>query len=329
MFKGLIVRNKISVVVCTYNGEEFIEEQLSSILNQSRQPDEIIIGDDGSSDQTLVIVRKLLEQSAIPYKVIENKSSLGVTKNFENGMAHCSGDLIFTADQDDYWALNKVAIIEERMMQYPQCLLVFTNAAIVDHHRDSLGYTAWDQFLFNQRMLESQSYYEILLNRCIVTGATMAIRRELFEKSMPFPANWLHDGWLALNASIDGRMQAIDEELIDYRQHLSNVVGAKQTTFSKRVSKFFSASNMLRATREQEYQRYSAALERFSEQGISQDDQELMTKCVHYWQEMVQLNSAHFLKRIKIIFNHFFKGNYVRFNRGNKSFLKDLLVLFN
>ena len=105
---------KISVALCTYNGEKFINEQLDSILNQSKKIDEIIICDDCSTDNTIGILNKYYEQYPNIFKIYINRVNLKSVKNFEKAILLSSGDFIFLSDQDDIWVHNKV----EKYIQY-------------------------------------------------------------------------------------------------------------------------------------------------------------------------------------------------------------------
>ena len=97
----------ISVALCTYNGAQFIREQLNSILCQTTNVDEIVICDDGSSDDTLSIINSYCSKTDI-IRVYQNQDKLGVSKNFQKAIDLCHGDLIFLSDQDDIWQANKV-----------------------------------------------------------------------------------------------------------------------------------------------------------------------------------------------------------------------------
>jgi len=92
------MRAKISIALCSYNGEKYIKEQLLSILKQTREPDEIIIVDDNSFDNTVAIINEVLEGFKIRWELIINPQNLGVTKNFEKAISLCKGDIIFTCD---------------------------------------------------------------------------------------------------------------------------------------------------------------------------------------------------------------------------------------
>ena len=96
---------KISIAMCTYNGAEFLPAQLQSILTQSRPPDEIIICDDRSTDDTQALLKKFATESPIPIAVHINDHNLGSVKNFERTISLCTGDVIALSDQDDVWAV--------------------------------------------------------------------------------------------------------------------------------------------------------------------------------------------------------------------------------
>jgi glycosyltransferase involved in cell wall biosynthesis len=111
---------KISVALCTYNGEKYIKEQIISILKQSKRVDEIIISDDNSSDTTLKIVNDLLSDCDIAHKICTHETNIGVTRNFMECISKCSGDIIFTCDQDDVWKKNKVEKMIKPSLLYLQ-----------------------------------------------------------------------------------------------------------------------------------------------------------------------------------------------------------------
>ena len=111
-----------SVVMCTYNGEKYIEEQLITIFRQSRQPDEVLITDDGSADRTVSIIKTFIQKHALEAKwhLFENSVNLGWKKNFMETIRRASGDLIFLADQDDIWHKSKMEIMTDVCEQHPK-----------------------------------------------------------------------------------------------------------------------------------------------------------------------------------------------------------------
>src|ERR1051325_7345189 len=99
--------------MCTYNGAEFLPAQWESILAQSRPPDEIVVCDDGSSDQTRSLLEQLAKESSIPVTLRFNQANLGSVKNFEQAIRLCTGEIIALSDQDDVWRNDKLQTIEE------------------------------------------------------------------------------------------------------------------------------------------------------------------------------------------------------------------------
>jgi len=226
-------RPSVSVALATYNGERFIREQLESINNQTVVPTEIVISDDNSQDQTLQIVSDVLNPkwctaSGVSVKVLKNRSALGPGPNFEQAIKACSGDFIVLADQDDRWHLNKVEVLLGALSARPDALLAHSDATLVDATGESLGLTLSEGVGFGEEeraALASGHSLPAFIKRNLATGATIMFKRELVEMALPLPPAELHDGWLALAASLVDGVVFVPEPLIDYRQHDSNQIG--------------------------------------------------------------------------------------------------------
>lgn len=222
---------KLSVAMCTYNGAEYIRDQLDSILSQTVPVNEIVICDDNSKDNTVEIAEEYkAEFKDIQWTISKNVPGLGVTSNFEKAISLCTGDIIFTADQDDVWYKNKVSLMVQAFEADPQAVLVFSNADVTELNTEKVYGQFWRTIPFSQSQLEkfySGEYYEVLCKQNVVTGAMMAIKRDFALSCMPFPKNGLlHDDWLAICAPVYGKIIPIEERLIAYRQHGNNEVGA-------------------------------------------------------------------------------------------------------
>lgn len=211
---------KVSVAICTYNGEKFIEKQLRSICLQSRKVDEIMISDDGSKDNTLVLCEQILSEYDIPYQIIKNKVALRVMKNFEQCFSLCQGDVIFSCDQDDIWESNKVEIMMQYFEKDNNLSMIATNATLIDANDQVMNLTLKDSIGFDhQDMLAS------LLRTFCITGATMAFRKDFQQEHFFASAYWLHDGWLALLATLQNRFLFLEQPLTQYRLHGNNECG--------------------------------------------------------------------------------------------------------
>ena len=214
----------LSVALCTYNGEGYIEEQLLSILGQTLPVDEVVVCDDGSSDGTIGILEKMQIDGKI--KLHRNEKSLGVVENFKKAASLCNGDIVFFADQDDRWHSDKVSTTMDYLDRHPNIEVVFTDALIIDSAGEHLpAYGNLFQMTFQQE--EQRMYFaglelESFLARNHATGATMAVRKRFLDKAEPFnlcTKQILHDYALALRAAELGVLGVIKKPLIDYRRH--------------------------------------------------------------------------------------------------------------
>ena len=242
---------KISVAVCTYNGEKYIEEQLNSILDQNLKVDEIVLCDDRSTDDTFDIAKKTLEKSGVSYRIEKNAENLMVTKNFEKSASLCTGDYIFFADQDDIWEKDKT---EKMIAAFGEkddgTVMVFSDAKVVDGDGKFLMPSLYKKGGTFSYLLKDKDFTDgfIRLNNTVY-GCTMAVKREFLSAIFPFvesPAN--HDGWICACAPLFGKTKFIQDALISYRIHGGNLVGslggngkwdkiiAKQDEFDRRFA---------------------------------------------------------------------------------------------
>jgi glycosyltransferase involved in cell wall biosynthesis len=222
---------KISIAMCTYNGAEFLPVQLESIIGQSRPPQEIVICDDGSTDETRSLLETFAAESPVPIALHFNEQNLGSVKNFEKAISMCTGELIALSDQDDVWRRDKLQLIVEAFNKSPSAGLVFSDAEIVDENLRPLNRRMWDEVGFDahkRKLLRTGRALEVLIPGWTVTGATMALRSHFVKLSLPIPDGiaMIHDGWIALTIAAVADVVALDEPLIQYRQHERQQIGA-------------------------------------------------------------------------------------------------------
>lgn len=229
--------------MCTHNGIKYVEKQLESIFTQTRSPREIVISDDNSTDGTVEIIEKFLQKvrstgggnCPIEVTFLKNPKALGVTKNFEQAISECSHKLVALCDQDDIWEPSKLDNLVSEFEEDSQLFLVNSNATLVDECNKPLGLDLFQTLRVSPREIQlfnSGNSLAVLVKRNIVTGATMMFDRDLFILSRPFPAEFVHDEWLALVAGITGKKtKVLRTRLISYRQHSDNVIGVKRAGF--------------------------------------------------------------------------------------------------
>lgn len=226
--KNRLLMDHLSVAMCTFNGAGYLQEQLDSIAAQTRSPDELIACDDGSTDETLAILKAFSSTSSFPVHVYVNEKNLGSTRNFEKAIKLAEGNVIVLCDQDDVWHLEKLLRIETILSESPHIGAVFSDAEVVDERLQSLGYGLWDSVGFNEReksRVMNGNAVQVLLKHNVVTGATMALRAEYKDLILPIPESWIHDAWIALLIASVAELGIIHEPLIKYRQHFENQIG--------------------------------------------------------------------------------------------------------
>jgi len=237
-------RPTVSVVVATFNGASFLRAQLESILEQSRLPDQVVITDDGSTDNTLEVVASLRKSAppSVEWTVVENSGeSRGPAGNFEFGVGLATGDFIALADQDDWWFPKKLAVLESLLTASPELLLVHSDAELVDQEGNLLGMTVLDSLRITsaeRRNLVRGGGLAALVRRNLVTGHTVMMRKTLPELAGPIPPGWLHDEWWALVAAARGQLRLHPRTLGHYRQHPVNQVGATRSGFARLMERF-------------------------------------------------------------------------------------------
>jgi len=227
-----------SVALCTFNGEAFIEAQVASLFAQQRPVDEIVAVDDASNDSTVALLTSLASRSPVPMHVHRNPARLGAGANFERAMALTKGEIIFLCDQDDVWEPEKIATCLIPFESDSNVVLVHSDAQLVGadmQSRSTTLFAALEISPTERRLEDASRAFELLLKRNIVTGATAAVRRSVFVQAAPFPPEWVHDEWLAVIASLTGRLVRVDRPLIRYRQHGANLIGAERRSAAQKL----------------------------------------------------------------------------------------------
>ncbi|AOW10928.1 glycosyltransferase family 2 protein [Flavobacterium gilvum] len=222
---------KISVALCTYNGEKFLYEQIDSILNQTIKVDEIIVCDDCSSDNTLSILKKYEKVNPSIFKINQNEVNLKSNKNFEKAIGLCSGDYIFLSDQDDIWRNDKVEKTLAVFNQNPDAEGVFSNGVLINNKGEVIykDNSLWDSFSFYESKIDKPiDLFDFLItNGNYLTGASLCIRKEVKIFCFPFMTmeDFLHDEWLASILTKKRTLFYTTEKLISYRLHDSQQLG--------------------------------------------------------------------------------------------------------
>lgn len=223
----------VSIVLCTRDGARWIGELLSSMADQTRLADELVVQDDDSSDDTRRIVEEFARDAPFEVHLEVNERRIGSTANFAAALARTRGRFVALADQDDVWYPTKLERLVGELELDPTVTMVFSDADLIDEHGNPMGRRLWDTRLVG-RTLRRRAVVpeELFARRALTTGCTMAIRRRAVAASLPFPeeladevAPMRHDRWLSLVAAAVGTVRALPEPLLAFRVHPGQETG--------------------------------------------------------------------------------------------------------
>ena len=168
--------------MATYNGEKYIGEQLKSILSQTLLPNEIVICDDLSTDNTINIINDFKIKSNIKIRYFQNEKRLGFGQNFSRAIGLSKGDLIFLSDQDDFWFNDKLSYSVNQMQLNNKSYLFYNNAEFCDANLKPTKILKMD-------LLKRQGDH-------FIQGCCLMLKREIVPLILPIPKYISHDSWI-------------------------------------------------------------------------------------------------------------------------------------
>lgn len=217
------MKDSISLAMPTYNGEQYLREQLDSIYAQTRVPDEVIVIDDCSTDGTVAILEEYHKKYGLKYYV--NDHNLGYSKNFEKAISLCTGDYICLCDQDDVWLPTKIEKSYNKIKEYPKDESNLVSSFSSTNIKILRGGARRNIFSGDWK-LNFSSYTS--------QGCTLMFNKKLKETIIPFPPEVMYDVYIGLSASMIGNRYYIGEELMYYRIHNDNAFIKKKASWNKR-----------------------------------------------------------------------------------------------
>lgn len=223
------MEEQIDVLLATYNGEKYVEQQIESILNQTYKNIRLLISDDCSNDNTVNILKEY-EKKDSRIKLYIQSQNLGVVKNIEFLLKNVENELYMLSDQDDVWLPEKIEM-SIKTLRESNADLVFGDLEVVDENLKTIYPSFGDFMLLNRKISKYIGSYKVNYLYNCVTGCTILSKKEFIEKILPLPKKskyLLHDHWIGLIVAINGKLVYMPEKYIKYRQHGNNEVGTNK-----------------------------------------------------------------------------------------------------
>lgn len=299
----------VEILMPTYNGEKYIKEQIDSILNQTYRNIKIIISDDCSTDNTTEVLKEYQKKDS-RIEVFFQNNNLGVVKNIEFLLSKVSSDIFMLSDQDDYWLPKKVEKSVDTL-KAKNADILFTDLEVVNENLETL-YSSFNEYMLLTRKIKkfiNTKELNYLYN--VFTGCTICCRKTLISKILPLPEKSkfvIHDYWIGLIASFNGKVVYIPEKLIKYRQHGSNQVGTEKV--SHRFEKFEQVRNWFLQVKLGVFGTYVENNNRFPE-----ELQELNRKAYQYYQTIK--SEKYFNNKGWNIFHKLYKTETLKYYLAN------------
>ena len=222
----------VDILLATYNGEKYIREQLDSILQQTYNKINIYISDDYSTDSTPNILKEY-ELKYDNINVTYQEQNIGSIRNFEYLMTKVKSQYYMLSDQDDVWYEDKVEKSLKKLKE-ENADLVFTDLEVVDENLNTINksfYTMMGKIGKINKSINKKEF-EYLYNS--VTGCTILSKTSFIDAILPLPKNSkyvIHDSWIGLITSLNGKIVFLNEPTIKYRQHGNNQIGTKKRKY--------------------------------------------------------------------------------------------------
>lgn len=277
-----------AILLASYNGGKYIEQQLKSIQKQTYSDFRCYIRDDGSTDNTVEIVRSFVKEDPAHFTLISTDSvKHGSKYNFFELIKYyvqsCCEEYILFSDQDDIWSPDKIAVEIEQIRGIAGPALAFCAQKIVDENLSPV------QSTIHNHMKDYNKYPNNLTYRNVAAGCTMCVNRELLLKAVSVitPDDFvMHDWWLMLVAAYIGKIAYIENPLMKYRQHGNNVLGADSNNYLGKAQKYLKNFN-------------KSMLSRKTQAELCQTQMKMLLKLAP--QDSRLLKYAAIMKKVKIV----------------------------
>lgn len=277
---------KIDILMATYNGEKYLEEQIESILNQTYTNFNLYISDDCSKDLTREILKKY-EKKDNRIKLFFQEKNLGYIKNFEFLLNQVESEYYMLSDQDDFWLIDKVEKSFNKLIE-TNSDLVYTDLEVVDKDLNMIYPSMWKYLKIDKKVKYDNLISEYLYN--CVTGCTIISKKEYLKYILPLPNKsefMPHDYWISLVVAIKGKISHLDEKTIKYRQHGNNQIGTEKT--SHKFKKFEQVRELFLRVKIEHFEDYVKRSDVFNN-----EQKDFNKKCLEYFIDIKNKKNINF-----------------------------------
>lgn len=267
----------VSIAMATYNGEEFLREQLESIYNQTYKNLEIIVTDDCSKDGTAEILEEYKQKYGLKYYINEQNS--GFVKNFEKVISLCSADYIALCDQDDIWLPNKIEILMKEINNYS---MICSDLTLIDSDGNVVLPSFRDNNNYSHKKMDNNKL--LLSFKCFALGCCTLFKKELLNNSLPFPDYVVsHDWWLALHAYRLNGIKYLDDNLVLYRMHNNSIsMNNINPPMLNKIILFFKSKTQKRKIKGLINQKKALEMSLSGEFDFTNKEMNIISQCIYY-----------------------------------------------
>lgn len=220
------MKELVTILLTTYNGQQYIQQMLDSIYLQDYRPIEVIIADDASIDKTVSIIKNWIKNKTkehISFKMVLNKRNKGLSANMSNAIKYVHGKYLFLADQDDLWAKNKVSVQIEYLKKNIDCEMCICDRSAINSRNEIIcrSLMRYEKINFCKR-----SYKDVLRNGSEYPANSICLRTSHLDKIFPIPNQICeHDTFIVIMAVHYGKVGYVRKSLTLYRIHNNNLSG--------------------------------------------------------------------------------------------------------
>lgn len=236
----------MTVVLATYNGEQFLEEQLRSLAAQESLPHELIASDDGSTDGTLAILHEFAATAPFPVAISQNAVNRGFADNFLSAAEGSTGDLVAFADQDDVWEPEKLRICADFLGRHPAVAVLVHAMQVVDSNGRALSHAYPSVPVTGTAPPLHADPWLLVPGVAVVVDARLLATSDWRQRPQSRDLDALdhqldHDEWVYLLGWNAGALGFVAQRLVRYRQHEANLFGAPARTRRKQLDRLLRA----------------------------------------------------------------------------------------